>query len=261
MNIAIIPIRDDSTRLPRKATGLKLYKNYTPLECIIKRLNYSKSIDQIIFIMPDMPENDNIVKIINKYKNNKIPLSSYKGSINDISGRALEAIDYNVDNTIINITADCPLVDPFQIDFLIKMYGNKKTQYNNDFPAIYVSNVITRSFPDGFDIQVYDGTLLEVSRDIAINKKITTNMGWDIVNYSGYIQDHFKMFNYPATEEFWYPEWGLTLDYKEDSELLKIIYKHFDRFDFTYQEVIDFLKQNPNLLEINKNCRRNIPGE
>lgn len=270
MNIAIIPIRDDSTRLEKKATGFYLYKNYTPLECITERLLLSELLDKIIFIMPDTSENDNIVKSINKKRRrNKEKkyhkVYSYKGSINDISGRALKAIDYyktQENNLIINITGDCPLVDPHMIDDLINKYTkNKSLDYNNGYDNYYlISNVLTRSWPNGFDIQIYDEDLLDLSWRIALDKKINTQLGWDIVNYSGYINEEFNLLNFPAPEPYFYPEWGLTLDYKEDIEVINAIYNHFDSFNFTAEQVINYLKDNMHILEINKHCRRNIPG-
>lgn len=255
-NIAIIPIRDDSTRLKKKATGFCLYKNYTPLECMIERLLLSRQIDQIIFIMPDTKENDKICKAIDGLKFNLHPYSKiyyFKGSINDISGRALEAINFDHHKTIINITADCPLIDPKQIDFLLFMHKRFL-----DKPS-YITNVLTRSWPDGFDIQIYDSSLLWKAWTIARDKKETTNMGWDIVNYSGFMRP-FNIKNYPASEDYFFPEWGLTLDYKEDIEVISAIYNHFDSFDFTAEQVIDYLKDNMYILDVNKHCRRNIPG-
>ncbi len=263
MNIAIVPIRDDSTRLPRKATGFKLYKKYTPLECIIERLNLSMNIDKVIFIVPDTKENDNICNIISNYENCKKQnyLNFYKGSVNDISGRALSAINYlcdNDDNLIINITGDCPLVDPAQIDSLIKQYYYNKECDENEY--YFITNVLTRSFPDGFDIQIYDQKLLELSYRIALDKKEVTQLGWDIINYSGYINEYFKIFNYPASEKYFYPDWFLTLDYKEDAEVIRNIYNYFGGFDFTVEQVVDYVKSNLGILEVNKKCRRNIPG-
>lgn len=261
MNVAIVPIRDDSTRLARKATGFTLYKDYTPLDCMIERLVRSTKLDRIIFIMPETEANKNICKVVGETSQqarfNYGGLDYHMGSICDISGRAIEAIDYQ-NHTIVNVTGDCPLVDPKQIDYLLTMFqGLKKMEPEKLF---YVSNVITRSWPDGFDVQIFDTALLYMAWRIAQDKKEITNMGWDIVNYSGHINEQFSMYNFPASEKYFKPEWGLTLDYEPDVVVLKTIYEHFDSFDFTAEEVIDYLREEPEILLTNKNCERNIPG-
>ena len=258
MITAIIPIRNDSTRLPQKATGIELYGSGTALDCMIERVSRSKHIQKIIFIMPDTKANDIILDELYDLNNNvSIPISAFKGSINDITGRALKAINWSPKTTIINITADCPLVDPVMIDDMIDKYIN----FQSDIEPMYISNTITRSWPDGFDIQIYDSELLLDVYPIALGKKETTNLGWDIVNYSGMMQNSFNMINVPAPEEFWYPGWGLTLDYKEDAEVIRTIYNHFDNFDFTAEQVINYLKENPKILKINEKCRRKLAGE
>ena len=249
--IAVIPIRDDSTRLERKATGFKLYKNFTPIECIMKRLELSKRLDDIIFISPATAINKSIEKICKKngYK-------YYAGSTNDISRRALEAVEYS-DCCMVDITGDCPLVDPLQVDRLLFEYERNK----KDGEYLYITNILTRSYPDGFDIQVFDSKLLELARNISIDKKEITNYGWDIMHYSGYINACFRILNFPASEEYWFPRWGLTLDYQDDVFLLQKVYQHFDNFKFTCEDVIEFIKKNENILKINEECERKISGE
>jgi spore coat polysaccharide biosynthesis protein SpsF len=180
------------------------------------------------------------------------------GSENDITLRALESIDYQ-DCCIIDITGDCPLIDPFMIDIGITIFEGLRTKtpsLNN-----YISNVITRSYPDGFDIQIFNSKLLRQVYPIALDKKPTTNFGWDIMHYSGIMPEIFFMYNYPASERNWHPTWELTLDYEEDIEVISSVFNHFKRFDFTVDEVVDFINDNKYLLAKNKDCKRKISGE
>jgi len=275
-HIAVIPIRNDSTRLKNKATGFHLYKKYTPLECIIKRLEHSKLIDEIVFIMPNKKENKPICDIVDKYAKKNKKLRWYMGSENDITLRALEAIDYQ-DCCIIDITGDCPLIDTFMIDDMIGKFDWMTKDYRNTVENIhnvkakhytYLSNVMTRSYPDGFDIQIFESGLLEMAYYIALDKKSCTNFGWDIVHYSGLLRSIFKrqrlnlnLHNFPASERNWHPTWELTLDYEEDIEVISAVFNHFKRFDFTVDEVVDFISDNRHLLAKNKDCKRKISGE
>ena len=64
-----------------------------------------------------------------------------------------------------------------------------------------------------------------------------------------------------SPEQHNYPEWGLTLDTPEDLELLRKICSHFNSIDFSCQYIIEYLRANPQLLELNKLVQRKIPGE
>ena len=52
------------------------------------------------------------------------------------------------------------------------------------------------------------------------------------------------------------PDIRITIDTKEDFELVKNIILHFDDLSFTAEDLIDFLDENPELLEINKNVKQ-----
>ena len=49
---------------------------------------------------------------------------------------------------ILRVTSDCPFVDPQLIDQLFKKFLRKKINY--------ASNTNPPSFPDGFDIEIFD---------------------------------------------------------------------------------------------------------
>lgn len=271
--IAIVPVRDDSSRLKNKASGIKIYKDYSSMDCIKNRLLNSRFIDEIFFIYPNTKENAHIKNIIRKYKEEHHTniIKSFAGDLNDLSKRAMDAIkegyfnrrgvsnirSYLEDVVIVNVTIDCPLVDPKQIDELILHYYEKKKEGQ----YLYLSNVVTRSWPDGFDVQVYDYELLKRARKYSLGNHNITNLGWDIMNYSGFLDVDFKILNYSAHRQYWHPTWGLTMDYEEDIEVIRKIYKYFDNFDFTQVQVIEYLENHPEILEINKKCKRTVSGE
>ena len=48
------------------------------------------------------------------------------------------------------------------------------------------------------------------------------------------------------------PDIRVTIDTKEDYKLIEKILLHFDNLNFKTEDIIDFLDENPELLEINK---------
>jgi spore coat polysaccharide biosynthesis protein SpsF len=66
----------------------------------------------------------------------------------------------------------------------------------------------------------------------------------------------FNLFNYE--NEIDYSNYRLTVDTKEDYELLKIIYDSLYSKNkiFLMKDVIEFLKKNPDLVNINKHIEQ-----
>ena len=161
-------------------------------------------------------------------------------------GRVLAAAEANKAEIIVEVTGDCPLVDHRLIDRGIEEFFNRKIDY--------ASNIIPVTFPIGFDVQVFPTKVLaEVAR-------LTTDPV-DRVHVSYYIYNHpeqYRLYNWSAEGEYYWPELRVTLDEKADYELLKIIFERLLPIneDFTALEVIKFLRANPKLLDINKHVRQ-----
>lgn len=241
--VAIIQARLGSTRLPGK---VMMDLNGKPvLERVIERIKRAKLVNDIVVATEIMS-----AVIIDYCIDHNINV--YCGSENDVMKRVLEAaLRFNVD-TIVEITADCPLIDPDLIDDCVALYQNN--------PLIdYVSNCVpVRSFPDGMDVQVYSKDVLNV---------VNTNI--DIKKHVGYhiATDFNQSFNcvcIPAPSEYRWPNLRLTLDELEDFQLIEKIYHHFElwnQHDFRITDILEFLRINPVLLKLNQDVRTKTPGE
>jgi spore coat polysaccharide biosynthesis protein SpsF len=238
---AIIQARDGGTRLPGKVL-LPLAGKPALLHCA-ERVSRSY-VDEIIVATTRSSK-----QIIKFCKENKI--NYYAGSENDVLKRVYKAATKFKLNIIIDITADCPLVDPGNIGYLIS------TREGNKYD--YVSNAIIRQYPDGFDIQVYTYDILKITNKIVKDKTHRHHSGWNIYEYRNISKIYF--FHEFVSDFFYHPDWGLTLDTKEDYILLDKIFKHFDDNRFTCREVIEYINDNPELLEINNKIKRKTPGE
>jgi spore coat polysaccharide biosynthesis protein SpsF len=256
--VAIVSARLGSTRFPNKVLT-ELWNGETVLSFLIKRLKMSKVIDDIIVATTSEPEDLKIKKVCDDLKVYFVN----KGSPDDNIKSVIEAINFYERITlmdclnIIDITADCPFVDPFLIDDLFYKYLNNTYHY--------FSNVCTRSFPIGFDIQIYNSLLFENINKIVTYKEHRSHSGWNIMNYwdelTQEVVQRISMGNYSAKDPYFHPEWRIVVDYPEDLLFLKLILNGLNKIDFTYKEVIDFILKNPELLEINKNCKQKIAGK
>ncbi len=233
----IIQARTQSIRLPNKV--LALIENQSLIWHIIKRLKKSEIIEQIILATSSRKEDKKLVEIANNCE-----ILSFVGDENDVLSRFYyAALKFNAD-PIIRITGDCPLVDPDLLDKMLKLY----LENNYD----YVSNTITPTYPDGLDIEIFSMDALTKSFKEAKQKSEREH----VTPYIWKNPKKFLLHNFENAEDESKFRW--CVDEQEDLELIRKIYANFKpKIVFSFDEVIQFIKSNPNISKINKTIKRN----
>ena len=97
----------------------KIGKN-SVTQLIIKRLNKSKLIDDIVFTIPSNFRNN---KLFNHLK--KLNVNIFRGSESNVLDRYFRTATKFKASTIVRITGDCPLVDPQLIDNMLRVFHKK----------------------------------------------------------------------------------------------------------------------------------------
>jgi spore coat polysaccharide biosynthesis protein SpsF len=236
---AIIQARTSSKRLPRKVLKELPYNSgITVLGNVIKRLEISKRLDEIIVATTNDPNDDDIIDITRKHN-----VKCFRGSKQNVLERFYLAAKQNGLDIIVRITGDCPCIDPGIVDSLIDNY--MKT--NSD----YVSNVINRTFPHGLDAEVFSFSSLEEAYRCA-----TTVFEREHVTPYIYQSNpnSFKITPVKAPKHLHGPEIRITLDTEEDYALLCTIYDYLDTtdFSFTAKDIVILFQEKPWLKIINQ---------
>jgi len=236
--VATIEARMTSTRLPGKVL-LKI-GGKPALEYMIKRIEQSKLIDEIVVATTTKDSDLPIIDLCAR-----VGCKHFRGSEQDVLLRVLDAAKSVGADIIVELTGDCPFIDPEIIDKLIELY------FSRDYD--YASNVVERSFPDGFDTQVFSVKSLERVSEM-------TDDPIDRVHVSCYFYKNphkFKLANLTAPEELTWPDLRLTLDEEADYHLLKLIAEKLEHHKgmFSALDVISLLKQEPYLIKINKHVK------
>ncbi len=157
----IIQARMGSKRLPGKV--MKEINGKPLIYYLLKRVQLSSI--KNIFVATSV-ENNN--KILLDYLSNNFPkIITYKGSEDNVFSRYLDiARKYSLE-TIIRLTADCPLIDYRIIN---KMYDNFKS---NNLNLDYFSNTTPeeeRTYPDGMDVEIFTLKALEKANKLNLTK-------------------------------------------------------------------------------------------
>ena len=219
-----------------------LHANGIPmLGHLINRLKSIDLIGEIVLATTVNPKDDLLVE----YAHNQ-QISFFRGSEDDVMSRVIDAADSVGADLIVDITGDCPIIDPLLIKETVHMFFISNVDY--------VSNAHIRSFPDGMDCQVFRLRTLKKSASM-------TNDRLDREHVTLHIRNNPEIFShahYVSPSESYWPELGLTLDEVADYTFLKRIIEHFgsNRSLFSCLDVIELLRKNPEWVKINQSVQR-----
>lgn len=226
--VATIEARMTSSRLPGKMT---LPIGGKPvLAVLIDRLRRVPELDHIVLATTTNSTDDVLVGIAQD-----LGISSFRGSEDDVLGRVRAALDSAGAETCVEITGDCPLVDPAMVSAMIEEFFATRSTNR------YVGNTTgpTLGAPHGLDVQVFEAEALRT-----IDREYRDPSSREHVSMPFYREGSASRWH-PRFISFFPDElcrrvW-LSLDYREDYELIRDIYEDLVRRDpyFDAQSMID----------------------
>jgi spore coat polysaccharide biosynthesis protein SpsF len=257
--VAIIQARMSASRLPGKV--LHDIGGKPMLARVVDRTRRAQLLDQVVVATSTDQSDDPIEDFCLQ-----LNYPFFRGSLHDVLDRYYNAAVHFSAGNIMRITGDCPIIDPILIDQTLLAYFGKgpnlitRDQDNLkhkhipsdgfspawDFAANRLPPPWKRTFPIGLDTEVCRFSALEAA--------------WKDAKQS-YQREHVMPYLYEDDHGFQvlilnhqpdYGELRLTVDTPQDLELLNSIYGHFGtKEDFSWYDVLDLLRENPKLLEIN----------
>jgi spore coat polysaccharide biosynthesis protein SpsF (cytidylyltransferase family) len=212
----IIAVRTQSQRLPNKC--LVSLNGVSVLWHIIDRCSQAKTVDKIVVATTTLPEDDPICREVEA----RAYVDLFRGDPVDVYGRVRAAAEkYNID-TVVRITADCPLVDPNIIDKTVRAVTEDKRTYA-------ASRLNPDAYPDGLDVEVFPRYLMTDEYRPDRSEDITAGIKKHCRNVS---------FGLPLTKygPLGHKRW--TLDTPEDLAHIRKIYDHFGWDIFGWEDVL-----------------------
>jgi len=238
--VATVEARMTSSRLPGKvllpAAGRPL------LQILVERLRRAPGLDGLV-IATTVNASDDPVSALGE----KLGVGVFRGSENDVLGRVCGALRASGADVCVEITGDCPLIDP-------EIVGEALTEFlrtRDDHP--YVSNSDPhRAVPAGLDVQVFLASAL-----FQLDAATGDSDDREHVSYGFYR---------PESGDRWRPrfirhaagagaeELLVTLDYPEDYELIRRLHEELSANDPRYSavDIVRWVRAHP---ELEARCR------
>ena len=238
--VAITQARSGSTRFPGKI--LKEIDGKPLLQIHLERLKKSTRIGKIIVATTTNPEDDRICHLAAA-----LSIPFYRGSESNVLDRFYQAAKETHPDYVVRITSDCPLVDPDLIDQVIDLALENK--------ADYCSNVLTETFPDGQDIEVFSFDALKHAWQNA-------TLDSDKEHVTPYIRKNadindgklFRAISHESDEH--YGKVRMTVDQQEDFDLITRLVEKLGT-DKSWKEYADLILADKDVSAINEHIIRN----
>lgn len=236
--VVSIEARMGSSRYPNKMTT-DIYGKST-LKHVIDRLKLSKLINNIVLATTLSKEDDVLCELA--FKEN---IDFFRGSEKNVYERVSKAHQMMKSEVLVTVCGDCPLIDPFIIDYGITQFlkdnCNILTFKNNHF------------FPQGIEFNIFSSEVFHDPLSNIIDEAHKEHVGL-------FFFENFNLYKIAFIDDIFkknYNKIRLQFDYKEDLDFLKKIYLLLikNKGDlFNLHDIISIVESNPKILEINRNC-------
>lgn len=222
-----------STRLPGKL--LIEVKGKPLISHMLDRLKEVQRIDQIVICTSDLEQDKPLGDIARANG-----VECYFGDPDDVLVRLLGATDKFEFDYVLNITADCPFVDPVYADAIVDQY------LKTDADLIRQFELPHGIFSYGIKVD-------------ALRKVVEIKNSKDTEVWGRYFTDTglFNVVDFNVTNPFHRrPGLRLTIDYPEDLEVFKKIndalYKEGEVFSL--DQILSLIDEIPEIMRLNEHC-------
>jgi spore coat polysaccharide biosynthesis protein SpsF len=238
---AVIQARHSSTRLPGKV--LRPLAGRSVLSWVVRAATHTAGVAEVIVATSSAPDDDPVAE-----EAARSGAAVVRGPLDDVLARYELAAATHPCDALVRLTADCPLADPALIAQVIGLW-------RGDPELHYVSNVVVRTLPRGFDTEL-------VRRDVLAeqNERAT-----------GAHREHVTsaIYTRPATYRCAGvitagddSDLRVTLDTPQDAALLDAVVAELGDGVPTWRKVVGLLRSRPDLVALNAAVtQKSLPSE
>lgn len=148
--VGVIQARLGSTRLPGKV--LMELGSHTVVERIYKSLQKCTRLDEVMFAIPHSKAEDTLANFLSEKG-----FSFFRGSLNNLVQRHLDAAAYVNAEIIVRVPGDNPFVDAHEVDRVVSLH----LKHNRHGFTSNLSPFGKSKYPDGIGAEVFEVMTLE----------------------------------------------------------------------------------------------------
>jgi spore coat polysaccharide biosynthesis protein SpsF len=224
----VIQARMGSTRLPGKVLARVAGKPV--VQHVVERVRRAALPDRVVVATSVNPENDAIEAACRA-----IDVECARGSESDVLDRYWRVVHRLGADSVVRVTADCPLLDPAVLDSVIRMYEGGGYDY--------ASNINPPTFPHGLDVEICSAGALERSWTRATAADEREHVTLHIRRRP----EEFSIGNLVHEPDLSGFRW--VLDLPSDLDFVRDVYERLGGADFAIDDVLALLEREPELAE------------
>lgn len=238
MILAILQGRFSSTRLPGKV--LAELHGEPMIMRQVERVRRSELISQLVVATSDDSSDDALVDILQD-----AGVAVRRGPLDDVVERFGAVVDEFQPDTIVRLTADCPLTDPDIIDLVISQHIESGADYS--------SNALTPTFPDGLDVECIRAAAFAELRGSQLTAAEREHVTLGIYSHP----EIFSLHSVEQSPDLSSLRW--TVDVPEDLDFVRWVYRSLfaENPSFGQEEILEFLDENPEMSRTDDVVARN----
>lgn len=260
--VAIIQGRMTSTRLPGKI--LLDIAGEPMLARVAARARRARTVDLVAVATTTDPSDDPVAGWCAAHRT---PL--FRGEMFDVLDRFYRAALHFQAAVIVRLTADCPVIDPELIDATVQVLESSiaNPQSSIDFSCNRLPPPWTRTFPIGLDVEVCTFAALErawkearrrhqrehvmpyLYEGVQFDRRTPHPADRALRLALGLSANRFRIAQLHHDPDHGALRW--TVDTPEDLALMRRVYAHFGRDDFSWRDVLALQQSRPEMFAVN----------
>jgi spore coat polysaccharide biosynthesis protein SpsF len=231
----IVQARMGSSRLPGKVLRVAGSAGTSVLAHVLRRVWRAPSVCEVLVATTVEPTDDALAE-----EAARLGVRVHRGPVDDVLARFAGALAQLESAVLVRVTADCPLLDPDELERVIGVY---RAAADAGAPLDYVTNQagLVRRIPRGLDVEVFSRAALERAQSEATEPGDREHVTPWLYRVPGRLRTRVTDPDGPARDHL-----RLTVDTPEDLEVVDAVFCALGD-DATTDAVAAFLDAHPEI--------------
>jgi spore coat polysaccharide biosynthesis protein SpsF len=216
----VVQARMSSVRYPGKV--LQMVNGKPLLKYLLESLYRCESVNRLVVATSNKKSDDPVEELCRN-----IGVDYYRGSLDNVAQRFLEAINVYKFDAFIRLSGDSPLLDYRLVDRAVRIFQSAHFDL--------VTNTLKRTFPKGQSVEVLDSTIFITT----YAKMLAFDEREHVTRYFYMHNEEFAIYNFESEKA--YGNLELSVNTPEDMTRFKAIIHSMERphWEYNFEELIE----------------------